>query len=71
MLNFSGFTTISLHNKTSKTRLLYAESACLKLIISYRTTAHGWNGEGEKGNLAKICRKCRTIMKLGTLIPYL
>ena len=31
--------------------------------------AHGWGGQ--KGPLSKICDTYPTIMKLGTVIPYL
>ena len=33
--------------------------------------AHGPGGEGQKGSLPKICHTYPTIMKLGTVIPYL
>ena len=32
--------------------------------------AHGW-GEGKKVSLLKICHTYPTMMKLGTVIPYL
>ena len=33
--------------------------------------AHGWGVEGQKDPVPKICHTYPTIMKLGTLIPYL
>ena len=32
--------------------------------------AHGW-GEGKKAPLSKICHTYPTLMKLGTIAPYL
>ena len=33
--------------------------------------AHGWRGEAKKAPLLKICHTYPTMMKLGTVIPYL
>ena len=32
--------------------------------------AHGWE-DGKKAPIPKICYTCPTMMKLGTVIPYL
>ena len=35
-------------------------------------TAHGWKGGGQKGPLLpKTCHSYRTMLKLGTVVPYL
>ena len=33
--------------------------------------AHGWRGSGRGGGGAKKCHTYPTLMKLGTVIPYL
>ena len=34
-------------------------------------TAHGWGGEPKRTPLPKICHTYLTMMKLGTVIPYI
>ena len=33
--------------------------------------AHGWGEEHKKSSLPKICSKYFTMMRLGTIMPYL
>ena len=50
-------------------RLLSKKAAVLTLFrMGLFGAADGWGG---KAPLPKICQTCPTIMKLGTLIPYL
>ena len=38
-------------------------------MMSFFGAAHGWGGK--KASLSKICHTYPTMMKLGTVIPYL
>ena len=55
--------------------LPYIAIILLKLLLSiyclFFGAAHGWGGGAKKPPLPKICHRYPTMMKLGTVIPYL